>query len=372
MKQANIYCGVEYAQESLWYRIITAVLIGVGLMAIYYVLSELFILPQITNNLTLPSVFLLGVIASISSCMATAGTVFLTAIHKIKENRITPTIQFNIGRIITYTVMGYVLGVIGKTLSVEYQTTSVLTLVVSIGMIFVGLDMLGIVSVNSIIPSFIRNYFNQRLDKHLFGNAHKTMFILGALTYWLPCGFTQTVQLFALGTADPIKSALIMGVFALGTAPALLSIGITSSFTNTSWYPWFLKTVGVIVVLLSLNYVINTTSLYTNVFVTEQNLASPKKVGEVQVKDGVQIVEMSVLNTGYTPNTFTIQKGLPVRWIVKGVNIYGCQGFLNVPKLGIQQALKLGENIFEFTPIENDTISFSCSTNAVQGLFRVI
>lgn len=372
MKRANIYCGIEYARESLWSRIITAVLIGVGIMAIYYTLSEFFILPQVTNNLALPSVFLLGVIASVSSCMATAGTVFLTTIHKIKENRIAATIQFNVGRIITYTIMGYVLGVIGKTIAVEYQTSALLTLIVSIGMIFVGLDMLGIVSTSLLIPSFIRAYFNKKLEKHLFGNAHKTMFILGSFTYWLPCGFTQTVQLFALGTADPMKSALIMGVFALGTAPALVSIGITSSFTNTKWYPWFLKTVGVIVVLLSLNYVINTTSLYTNVFVTEQNLASPKKVGEVQVRDGVQIVEMSVLNTGYTPNTFTIQKGLPVRWIVKGVNIYGCQGFLNVPKLGIQQALKLGENIFEFTPTHNDTISFSCSTNAVQGLFRVI
>ena len=372
MKQDNLYCGIEYTHESKWYRIIIAVLIGVGVMVLYYILSEIFVFPQITNNLTLPSVFLLGVVASISSCMATAGTVFLTAIYKIKESRIIPTIQFNVGRIITYTTMGYVLGLIGQTISVEYQTSSLLTLIVSVGMIFVGLDMLGIFSVNSIIPTFIRNYFNQRLDKHLFGNAQKTMFILGVLTYWLPCGFTQTVQLFALGTADPIRSALIMGVFALGTAPALLSIGITSSFTNTAWYPWFLRTVGVIVVLLSLNYVINTTSLYTNVFVIEQNLANPKKIGEVYVKDGVQIVEMSVLNTGYTPNIFTIQKGLPVKWIVKGVNIYGCQGFLNVPKLGIQQALKLGENVFEFTPIENDIISFSCSTNAVQGLFRVI
>ncbi len=371
MKDKN-YCGIEYAPESLWYRIITALLVGIVLMIAYYILSEFFVLPQISTTLTLPTVFFLGIIASVSSCMATAGTVFLSAIHRIKTDRMSPTIQFNIGRIVTYTIMGYVLGFIGQTISIQYETSVFLTVGVSIAMVFVGLDMLGIFSLSVVIPRFMHQYFNQTIDTYIFKHSRNTMMLLGAFTYWLPCGFTQTVQLFALGTADPVRSAFIMGVFALGTAPALLTIGYTSSFTNTSWYPWFLKTIGVMVVLLSVNYLGNTWQLYSGAYVSGKNIAYSKQVGAVKVENGTQIVEMSVVNTGYTPNTFTIQKNMPVRWIVKGVNVYGCQGFLNVPKLGIQQALKLGENIFEFTATKNDTISFSCSTNAIQGLFRVI
>lgn len=374
MERSQIYCGIEYKHESKWYRIITALLIGIVLMVLYVLLSEFSILPPLTaaTTLTIPTVFLLGIVASVSSCMATAGTVFLSAIHRIQGDRIVPTLQFNIGRIVTYTVMGYVLGVIGQTISVQYQTSVFLTVGISAAMILVGLDMLGIFSLSSVIPRSIHRYFDKKIEKHLFERSHKTMLILGAFTYWLPCGFTQTVQLFALGTADPIRSALIMGVFALGTAPALLSMGFTSSFTHASWYPWFLKTVGVMVVLLSVGYITNTAQLYTDSFVAATNPAYTKQVGTVRVENGVQVVEMSVINTGYTPNTFTVQKNMPVKWVVKGVNIYGCQGFLNVPKLGIQQALKRGENIFEFKPTENDTISFSCSTNAVQGLFHVI
>ncbi len=372
MNNNQNYCGIEYANESLWYRIITSLLIGIVLLIGYSILSEFPILPSFYSTLTLPTVFLLGIVASVSSCMATAGTVFLSAIQRIKGDRIVPSIQFNIGRIVTYTVMGYILGLIGQTISVQYQTSVWITMFVSVAMIFVGLDMLGIFSLSSIIPRFIRRSFGEKLDKHLFERSHKTMFILGAFTYWLPCGFTQTVQLFALGTADPIQSALVMGIFALGTAPALLSIGFTSSFTNTTWYPWFLKTIGVIVVLISANYVANTVQLYTDSYGAITNSAYSKQAGEVRVENGVQIVEMDVLNTGYTPNTFTLQKDVPVRWVVNGVNVYGCQGFLNVPKLGIQQALKRGENIFEFIPNKSDTISFSCSTNAVQGIFHVI
>ncbi|CAN5206230.1 hypothetical protein BH09PAT1_BH09PAT1_2390 [soil metagenome] len=372
MNSKQPYCGIEYKKESMWSRIITAILIGIVFGTGYLILSEFSVVPTLSNSLTLPTVFLLGIIASVSSCMATAGTVFLSAINKIKGNRVIPTIHFNIGRIITYTVMGYILGLIGKTVSVQYETSVFLTIGVSTAMIFVGLDMLKIFSISSLVPSFIGKYFENKIEKQLFRQSHKTMFMLGVITYWLPCGFTQTVQLFALGTADPIKSAMVMGVFALGTAPALLSMGVTSSFTNAFWYPWFLKTVGVVVILFSVSYIVNTMQLYTDSFIAIRSPAYTKKVGEVKVQNGVQIVEMSVINTGYTPNTFVVQKDIPVKWVVNGINIYGCQGFLNVPKLGIQQALKLGKNVFEFTLKKSDTISFSCSNNSVQGLFHVI
>ena len=36
------------------------------------------------------------------------------------------------------------------------------------------------------------------------------------------------MQLYAMSTGSPITGALTMGVFALGTAPGLLGVGLTS------------------------------------------------------------------------------------------------------------------------------------------------
>lgn len=372
MRNQNIYCGVEFKNESFVQRVLTAFLIGVFLFVVYTLLSEAAFIPSFSNVLTIPAVFMLGLLASISSCMATSGTVFLSAISRTKSNKITSSFLFNAGRILTYTAMGFVLGYLGKSIAIDLKSSLYLTVGVSIAMVFVGLDMLKILPLSRIVPSGVSRFFWRKIDHHLFERSHKTMFVLGIFTYWLPCGFTQTVQLYALGIANPWQSAIIMGVFAIGTAPALLMIGITSSFTKTRWYPWFLKTIGVVIVLVSFGYLINTVQLYSGTFVIGRSSSYKETVGEVRVENGYQLVEMSVLQSGYEPNTFTIKKDMPVKWIVKGINVYGCQGFLNVPKLGIQKALELGINIFEFTPKKSETIAFSCSSNSVQGVFRVI
>ena len=96
------------------------------------------------------------------------------------------------------------------------------------------------------------------------------------------------------------------------------------------------------------------------------------KSGDVTVENGVQVVRMDVDSGGYTPNTFIIQRNSPVKWIVNGKNVFGCQGFLNVPELKIAQALKQGENIFNFSVDKIGQIGFSCSTNVVQGKFIAV
>jgi len=48
--------------------------------------------------------------------------------------------------------------------------------------------------------------------------------ITGALTFFLPCGFTFAMQVYAISTGNFIQGALVMGIFALGTLPGLLSI----------------------------------------------------------------------------------------------------------------------------------------------------
>ncbi|WP_043528091.1 sulfite exporter TauE/SafE family protein [Litchfieldella xinjiangensis] len=51
---------------------------------------------------------------------------------------------------------------------------------------------------------------------------------LGAIWGWLPCGLVYSMLAWSLAVADPLRGALIMGAFGLGTLPALLATGLAA------------------------------------------------------------------------------------------------------------------------------------------------
>jgi len=91
----------------------------------------------------------------------------------------------------------------------------------------------------------------------------------------------------------------------------------------------------------------------------------------VKILNGKQIINMDVVSSGYIPNYFSVKKGVPVKWIVNGKNVFGCQGYFVVPQLNISKALSEGENIFEFTPKDLGFINFSCGMGMYRGRIEV-
>jgi len=51
---------------------------------------------------------------------------------------------------------------------------------------------------------------------------------LGAVWGWLPCGLVYSMLAWSLAMADPLRGALLMGAFGLGTLPALLATGLAA------------------------------------------------------------------------------------------------------------------------------------------------
>lgn len=364
-------------KEPLSKRLMDGGAIAIILFIIFFFAQELNLIPSfaLSGSLSFVSVFILGLIASTSTCMATSGALFLATIGKndSEEGKIIPALSFNVGRVLSYGAFGFVVGALGKALILNSLFGSFLTLFVAVWMVIIGLDIAKIVSLSSILTfPFTKGLF-QTLESKFIQNPKKTAFLLGVITYLLPCGFTQTVQVYALGLADPVKSALIMMTFALGTVPALMAVGFASSFTKKSWYPTLMKTMGVVVFLLGVGYFTNFLALYgfdvnvKNVFSSNRNLDP-----NVSTENGVQIARMNVNSTGYSPNSFTVKKNLPVKWIINGENVFGCQGFLQAPKLAVTRVLQLGENVIEFTPKEEGFINFSCSMGMFRGAFNVV
>lgn len=173
-----------------------------------------------------------------------------------------------------------------------------------------------------------------------------------------------------------------MLVFALGTMPALLGIGLLSTVTKGAPYRYFLKFAGTLVLFLALFNLSNGMALVgidpgafaALVFRAPAggNEAAVTQDLSVIFDGNSQIVSMKVLADGYSPNTFTVKKGIPVEWQIEGVETSGCTSILTLPKYGIEKQIRPGANVIQFTPEKTGTIAFHCSMAMFRGKFTVI
>jgi sulfite exporter TauE/SafE/copper chaperone CopZ len=222
---------------------------------------------SINSTSSVFSFFGFGILAGLSSCAALVGGIVLSmskqwqelyATEKSTYKKFQPHLLFNMGRIVSYTMLGALLGVIGSGLRISLALTSFLLFVVSILMIFLGLQMLGVEKLRKFqisMPKFItRNIANENNFKGKY-----MPFIMGALTFFLPCGFTITAQTIALLSSSALQGALIMGFFALGTAPMLLFISFSSVkfFEKPNLSLTFSKVAGFLVIFFAFYNIYN-------------------------------------------------------------------------------------------------------------------
>lgn len=329
---------------------------------------------------SLPIVFLIGITAGVSTCMALVGGLVLGAAARFSEKhpssssfeRFKPHIFFNIGRIISYFVLGGVVGYFGSLFQLSTSVLGLLTIAVGGIMLLLGGQLIDISPALKKISFTLPKSLNRMLgikDRNDLEYSHKNAAIVGGLTFFLPCGFTQAMQLYAMSTGSPLKGALTMGVFALGTAPGLLGVGGLTSVVRGTFSRWFFKTSGVVVILLALFNIQNGINL---IGVFSNPNSNSAFASSAEVSNGVQEVKMTQNSGGYSPNTFTVQKDIPVRWIINSENNNTCAASIVSQKLGIRKTLQLGENIIEFTPSEIGTIKFSCSMGMFTGSFKVV
>jgi sulfite exporter TauE/SafE/copper chaperone CopZ len=212
--------------------------IAVSIMAIFLVLDRMGVsgLFNISSSSSLFSFFGFGILAGLSSCAALVGGIVLSMAKQWNElysadtpssKKLQPHILFNTGRILSYGILGGILGLIGSRLSLSFTVTAWLIIAISILMITLAFQMLDIKAFRkfqiALPKSITRNIANEKKFQGKY-----MPFIMGAATFFLPCGFTITAQTIALLSANAIQGALIMGLFALGTVPMLLLIGISS------------------------------------------------------------------------------------------------------------------------------------------------
>jgi sulfite exporter TauE/SafE/copper chaperone CopZ len=294
-------------------------------------------------------VFVIGLVASVSSCIAVTGGLLVAMAAKYNQathaapgiRRFKPLAYFNVGRIVSYTVLGGLIGALGASLALSAEATGILTLVASAVMIVLGLQMLKLLPARVLprMPKMFAHKIHDLASPEAKGGA----FVLGALTFFLPCGFTQALQLYVLAKGSFTVGALTMLAFALGTLPALISLSAISSFAAGSFQRHFLKFAGAAVVVLGLvniQYGLvlagSGTTRISKVPAAQDSEVAP--VAATQM-DGKQVVTMRVVDFTYTPAVFTVKQGIPVEWRIDASEAVGCGLVILAPGLRIRQRL---------------------------------
>lgn len=357
-------------------------LVNAGAILLFlYILAQMFGVSDIAGSFNQKSIAmagLIGLVAGVSSCMALIGGLVLALSARHSEfhpeatamQKFRPHLFFNLGRVLGFGLFGGLIGLIGSVLQPSPKFLGILTLVVGGVMILLGLKLIEIFPilqrVNLTLPKFVSRLFGIKQEEKEY--SHKSAFIAGAFTFVLPCGFTQAMQLYAVSTGSFVQGALIMALFALGTAPGLLGVGWLSSAFKGTKAKLFFATAGLAVVLLGVFNISNASSI---VFPpkTISGTQSDKKTTAV---GNIQEVRMTQGASGYNPNQFTVKKGNMVRWIINSTNQFTCASYIRMPSYGIGQPLKAGDNIIEFTPTQTGEIAFSCSMGMYRGKFTVI
>ncbi len=360
-------------------------LFALGIILVLFLFAKAFGLFGITLGSTqqlssIPFVLMLGVVAGFSTCMAIVGGMVLAIAARYSERhpeasvrqKFLPNVYFNLGRVGGFALLGGLLGWLGSTFQLSSLSVGVLTVFVSIIMFLIGVQLLELFPRFSawklMLPKWIARILGiQAHAKKEY--SHSRAMALGAATFFLPCGFTQAVQLYVVTAGSPMIGALSMGAFALGTAPGLLGIGGLAAAVRGSFRSFFFKTAGIVVIALGIFNFQNGITLVA-LGPDQQTVKNGAMDGEI-IGDR-QVIRITQKADGYFPNRLTVKKGQPVRLVIDSENSYTCASSFTMPKMGIRKILKPGENVFEFVPEQSGPIPFSCTMGMFRGTIDVV
>jgi sulfite exporter TauE/SafE len=298
---------------------------------------------------------------NLSQCIPKAGS----------GSALRPSFLYNFGRVISYTVVGGIVGALGSVISFSGVFKGAVQLVAGVFIVIMGINMFGIFPWLKKFNPHLPKIFARKINREK-GKSSGPLYI-GLLNGLMPCGPLQAMQLYALSTGSPIKGALSMMLFSLGTAPLMFGLGALSSLMSKKFRRQVMTAGAVLVVVLGMimftqGWRLSGITLPEVADATGGNAASSKIV----VKDGVQLIK-STLSPGSYP-AITVQAGTPVKWVVEAPqgSVNGCNNRIIIPEYDIEYRFQTGENSIEFTPDKPGKFRYSCWMGMIRGSITVV
>lgn len=182
------------------------------------------------------TVFFLGLLSSLhcgGMCGGISGALSLSLPTQVRSHAgrlLGYQVLFNLGRIMSYALIGGIFGVLALAVPDQYLTQTL-----SLGRILVGflLMLLALQFTGWIRPLAGLERMGMKLWRKLTPLYRpflpiKSPFqavMIGIFWGWLPCGLVYAALAYTLTVPGPYQSTLVMFAFGLGTLPALLTSG---------------------------------------------------------------------------------------------------------------------------------------------------
>lgn len=331
------------------------------------------IFPQAQEGMSYGMLFVIGLLTSVH-CVAMCGGINLSqCIPKAIESEgegsrfasLRPSILYNLGRVLSYTLVGALVGALGSVVSFSGSAKGIVQILAGIFMVIMGLNMLNVFPWLRKLNPRMPKIFAKKIQAEK--NSNSPLYV-GLLNGLMPCGPLQAMQLYALSTGDPIKGAIAMFLFSLGTVPLMFTLGALSSILSKKFTSKVMTAGAVLVVILGASMLNNGLSLSGFAF----GVPNSENSAQAQMRDGVQLVSTSLSSGRYEP--ITVKVGIPVKWTITAEQgtINGCNNRIYIPEYNIEKRFELGENVIEFTPTSTGTFVYSCWMGMIRSTITVV
>ena len=378
-KKSHKADGKEGTNQQDYTNLLSIVII---LFAIYLVANRFGLLnlfqefPVAKETMGFGMLFLIGLLTSVH-CVAMCGGICLSQCVPRQEGTnggkffaIRPSLLYNLGRVLSYTIIGGIVGAIGSVVSFSGVMKGFVQILAGVFMVIMGLNMMNVFpwlrKLNPRMPKvFAKKIYAKRQSNRPF--------YIGILNGLMPCGPLQAMQLYALSTESPMKGALAMFLFSIGTVPFMFSFGALSSFLSKKFTAKMMSVSAVLVIFLGVFMFQNGASLSGLTMPSFMYSTGSNQEARVATLEGeVQLVTSGITSGSYEP--IVVQKGIPVIWTIQAEEgeLNGCNNSISISSYGLQKKLSYGDNVVEFTPTISGTIGFSCWMGMIRSKITVV
>jgi len=341
-------------------------------------------------NLFIP-MLVTGLLTSFHCVMMCGNMVLSYAVKGNEEGplvrRMMPHFAYHSAKIVSYTLVGLLLGSLGAFIS--QGTRSWVSVIAGVYMVLLGLNMTGKFPVLQHLtprpPRFLMTALSKLRRKANSDAAEgestiATPLTFGLMTGLMPCGPLQAAQIAAAGAGSTFAGGAAMLGFGLGTMPLMLGYGAVASFLSGRFKKRMAFAAAIVVIGLGA-VMINRGATALGSPVTfntvKQTVLGGGSVAldESQFKagaDGVVEVPLVIENVQFQPQTLAIPADKPVRLVVDRRENNACSEQLLIPNLGIQVPLKAnGVTTIDLPASKAGAFQMTCQMGMMAGTLQV-
>ncbi|HCT77606.1 MAG TPA: hypothetical protein DGT23_13650 [Micromonosporaceae bacterium] len=358
---------------------------------------------------SLVSVLLLGLLAGGVSCAAVQGGLLAGLVARQQTGSptpagrrrsrtavvpkataaddLTPVGGFLVGKLVSHTILGALLGVLGTAVQLTPHVRAMVQLAAGVLIIAMGLGQLGVRGFTGLVftppASWTRLVRGRARSQSALAPA-----VLGMSSILIPCGVTLSVMALAVASGSAWQGALILAVFVIGTAPLFTVLGYAAARARRahgSARKGLAVATGLVVLALGV-FTFNggleltgsplaASSLASTLgFTGGEAAAAPDTPASerVTVDGGRQTVIITATEGAYTPGNLDVTAGLPTTLIVRSDRAQGCVRSFVIPSLGKEEILPVnGDTSIDLGVLKPGKLAYSCGMGMYTGKLTV-